>query len=171
MFEGRVEAYSGTHGTGKTTAVYEAVARLKKAHPGKVILPLGEAARQSPFPINQDGGLQTQLWLFMRHVTQEMARLSMADLVVSDRSALDYVAYSRVLGFRDLAAAQLDMFRHHCRVYGRIVFMTKEQNNWCADDGVRAVGDEIFRSRVQEELLSLYERVRVDLGACEIEVR
>ena len=54
-------AVSGTHGTGKTTKIYELASAYKKAHKNKEISILNEQIRMCPFSINRTGNMETQL--------------------------------------------------------------------------------------------------------------
>lgn len=53
--QGRIIAFTGTNGTGKTTPAYREATRLCIAQPGKRIgIILETAAAKCPYPINLD---------------------------------------------------------------------------------------------------------------------
>jgi cytidylate kinase len=54
-------AFSGSHGTGKTTHVLKKAHELKLQYPNKSIDILSEVARKSYLPINQNSTKESQL--------------------------------------------------------------------------------------------------------------
>lgn len=153
---GKIVAYSGTHGTGKTTAVLRCALDLKLAHPGKTIGLVSEVARSCPWPINRQSTAQGQAWIFSTHLRAELEAARANDIVVSDRTVMDAIAYTRVLGYHDLAAAMLAMARVHAPIYQRIVFLAPD-NAYCFADGKRCHDDAAFRSAVNDELIAIYK--------------
>ena len=67
-------AFSGAHGTGKTTAVYDLAAKLKKN--GVNVGIITETARECPFPVMSSGchvpPEYSQLWIFNRQMQAEI---------------------------------------------------------------------------------------------------
>ncbi len=61
---GKIIAFSGTHGTGKTTSVFKLAYELKMENPTLKIGVLQETARTCPHPINKDTTPQAQSWIF-----------------------------------------------------------------------------------------------------------
>jgi predicted ATPase len=159
MFEPKIIAYTGTHGTGKTSAVLQTAHKLKLAHPGKTIGWVTEVARQSPWPINQASPPEGQAWIFASHLRAELTACARDDQVVSDRTVVDAIAYTRVLGYAELAAGMLALARQHLHVYQQIVFCWAS-NNYCYSDGQRTT-DPGFRDAVEQQLIGLYK----ELGA------
>ena len=84
-------AFIGTHGTGKTTLCYDLVAALKKL--GVSADMVKEVARLSPLPINRRTSLESQTWILMTQIAEEIRSASTHDVVVCDRSVLDNYAY------------------------------------------------------------------------------
>ncbi len=156
----RIIAFTGAHGTGKTTAVYDRAAQLKRQCPETTVGVLLEVAGRSPYPINLDATPEGQLWLFAQQIQEELVMLEQYGLVVADRTALDCVAYSYVVGFKKLAMAMLEVFRFHADRYREIVFRRIRTNDYLADDGIRNVEDLAFREEVEGVLYKFYE----DLG-------
>jgi predicted ATPase len=151
-----VTAFSGTHGTGKTTAVLRYALDYKMHQPGNTLGIVTEVARTCPWPINRQSTAQGQAWIFSTHLRAELEASRAHDLVVSDRTVMDAIAYTRVLGYHDLAAAMLAMARVHAPIYQRIVFLAPD-NAYCFADGKRCHDDAAFRSAVNDALISIYK--------------
>lgn len=86
-------AVVGTHGSGKTTVVYSLSEKL--AMLGLDVEVVEEVARECPYPLNENGTFRTQLWILFTQMLKE--ECSEADVLITDRSVLDHVAYSNVL--------------------------------------------------------------------------
>lgn len=94
-------ALIGTHGTGKSTIVYDIVNRLKKQKINAE--PLKEVARDCPLPINEDATIKSQEWIIFQQYLEEIKEERRSELVVCDRSVLDgYVYYYKMFGKSDL---------------------------------------------------------------------
>jgi hypothetical protein len=155
---GTIIAYSGTHGTGKTTAVYHRIVELKKEHPELLIGPHVENLGFCLFPINQESTRQTQNWVFSNHIQSELNLLLRYDIVVSDRSAVDVIAYTYAHGFTEQADGMLHHVQSHMAEYTEIIIMSCRKHNHHHADG-RRDADPAFRVKVEEILLNLYERL------------
>lgn len=154
---GVIIAHSGAHGTGKTTSVYQHAAELKIMHPGKTVSVLTETARFCPYPINKNTSEHAQLWILTRQINKELSMLPLFDFIVSDRTAVDAIAYTIAAGFDSLAGAMVDILHHHVHIYKEIRFHKTELNKYCHNDGIRDSSDQAYRDLIQTELLSLYE--------------
>lgn len=161
---GEIIAFSGTHGTGKTTSALKLAESLKLSCPEKSITILMEPATMSPFPINQKTTSESQMWIFTAQIKAELEYLSRFDIVVSDRSIVDSIAYTLVAGFDTLAYAMVEMARHHLQHYNKIIIKTIANNPFCFHDGIRAAQDDEFRERVEQTLIELY-----DLLNCQVD--
>jgi nicotinamide riboside kinase len=84
-------AFVGTHGVGKTTLCFDLAAHLKRLDLGVDIVK--EVARRCPLPINEETTLDAQAWILHTQIAEEIAALSMNEVVVCDRSVLDNYAY------------------------------------------------------------------------------
>lgn len=151
---GTIIAYSGAHGTGKTTDVYERIALLKRENPGLLIGPHAENIVFCPYPINDQSTPESQMWILTNHIQAELYLMTRYDIVVSDRSAVDAVAYTAAYGFTDLAENMLSIVRHHMPHYSEIIIKTIE-SNYLFNDGLRDL-DREFRLDVQKQLLLAY---------------
>jgi hypothetical protein len=159
--KGRIIAYSGTHGTGKTTAVYNRIGILKKVNPLSLIGPHVENLPFCPYPINRDSTEESQLWVFTNHIQAELNLLTRYDIVVSDRTAADAIAYTFAFGFNDLAEHMLALASHHIHRYSEIILLTAEGNPHHFDDGFRD-SDEPFRLDVERWMFQVYDRLGFD---------
>jgi hypothetical protein len=74
-----IRAFSGTHGTGKTTSAYHQANQEKMFNPGKSVHALCNLEAFSPWPINRDGSEQTQAWLFANQIKQEISAMRRFD--------------------------------------------------------------------------------------------
>jgi nicotinamide riboside kinase len=84
-------AFVGTHGVGKTTLCFDLAAHLKRLDLGVDLVK--EVARRCPLPINEETTLDAQAWILHTQVAEEIAALSLYEVVVCDRSVLDNYAY------------------------------------------------------------------------------
>lgn len=157
----RIFAISGTHGTGKTTSVFELAKTLKMEHHDKTVGIVQELAGTAPFPINKDATEDTQLWIFSAQIAYELHAASVYDMAVSDRTIVDCMAYTRVLGFNTLAEAMMRMAQHHIKAYKKIYVKTASNNSFVFADLTRETEDFQFRQDVEDCLLELYQ----ELGA------
>ena len=86
-------AESGSHGTGKTTAVYNKAAQLKLDCPDKKIGTHVENLAFCPYPINEETTEDSQLWIFTHHIQAELFLLTHYDILVSDRTIVDCIGF------------------------------------------------------------------------------
>ncbi|MFH2098328.1 MAG: hypothetical protein ABIJ95_02375 [Pseudomonadota bacterium] len=149
---GKIVAYTGAHGTGKTTAAHERMVRLKRENPGLSIGFLAETAAECPFPINQEASHAAQMWIFSTQVSRELTMARIFDLVVSDRTALDAAAYTLVRGWEETAGAMADLVRAHAGIYREIHFLRGEHLH---ADGLRDT-DRAWRAQVDTALYGLF---------------
>jgi len=166
MAEANIIAYSGAHGTGKTTSVYELACALKKSQKTEVGIIL-ETARTCPYPIcsknNPQPTRQAQLWIFSAQMQAEMNASRRYGLVVSDRTIIDCIAYTAAAGMYDLAFAMKAMAENYAKsAYKEVRFRNILDHDYLADDGTRDMTGSI-RSEVEMALLSLYSELGIKL--------
>lgn len=156
---GRIFAMSGTHGTGKTTSVYDLAGRMKRSNPRAEVGILCEVARRCPLPIVRRGcsavNPDAQRWIFTSQMAEEITAMKRYDLVVADRTVVDCIAYTRAGGLHELARAMMMMAGEHMHVYREIYFKRAADCRYCADDGLRNLDDD-FRLRVEREMIETY---------------
>jgi thymidylate kinase len=137
-------AMIGTHGTGKTTAVHEVIAVLKKKSIDAGYLE--EVARRSPLPINEETTKESQSWIFYEHVAREIEMEHKSQIVVCDRSILDiYAYYFRKFGKNN---AMEETIKERMPTYSQLFYFPLDRfKNRLQNDGVRAIG-----KKFQEEI-------------------
>ncbi|MBF0232881.1 MAG: AAA family ATPase [Desulfamplus sp.] len=160
---GKIIAFTGTHGTGKTTATLQTAAHYKMHYATHSIGLCVEQAAMSPYLINKESTAKSQMWIFTAQIKTELELLSKFDVVIADRTCVDSIAYTITMGYDSLAFAMLEMARHHLHNYKRIVFKTIENNPFCFPDGIRDAEDMEFRAKVQGTLKELYESLNVQV--------
>lgn len=166
---GLLVAFSGAHGTGKTTSVYHYAYCLKRSTRFSVGV-LTEMARECPYPIlgrgNTRPGRKAQRWIFERHLERENALISAYDVVISDRTLVDTIAYSLLAGHAFEAEWMLSVVRQFPPDrYFRVYFRQIATNPWCFDDGCRDRDDD-RRCRVEQIMRELYEQLHIEVSLC-----
>lgn len=157
-------AVSGTHGVGKSTRVLELAQEMKMQHPGATVGLIQELAACCPMPVNQHTTPEAQRWIFATQLAQELEMLCRYDLVISDRSAVDAIAYTHASGFFRLAEGMMGLMESHLPLYERIHFRMSGKNDFHFADGVRD-GCRDFRLRVERTMLDIYARLGLGKGA------
>jgi thymidylate kinase len=162
----KIIAFSGAHGTGKTTAVYEKAAELKKSQTTEVGIIL-ETARQCPYPIcSKENAIPTreaQMWIFSAQMQAEMNAQRRYGVVVSDRTIIDCIAYTAASGMYGLAYAMRDMAVEYAKTaYKQVFFRNIIDHDYLVDDGQRNMAQEL-RKEVELALLSLYGELGIKL--------
>ncbi len=156
-------AFTGAHGTGKTTATHGKVIELKVAHPNKSVGGLFDLESDCPYPINKETSREAQIWIFTNQINHELYKLSRFDIVVADRTIIDVIAYTMVAGFDDLAADMVSFAGNYMSIYRQIVFKQISRNEFCHADGIRESDDRRFRAKVESALKDLYDSVLPEL--------
>lgn len=87
-------AIIGTHGSGKTTIVFELISELKKR--GISVNLAEEVARTSHYLIANEVIPEMQMDLFGKQISKEMEMLRNCDLLVCDRSIIDILVYTKI---------------------------------------------------------------------------
>lgn len=156
---GTLISFSGSHGTGKSTAAYEKAVHLKILHPDKSIYALCDQEALCPYPINKRTTPAGQLWIFTRQINQELFYLSKFDIVVTDRTAVDIIAYTMVAGFSMLASDMFVLAQTHILRYQEIIFRKIVTNEFCCQDGIRESTDGQYRQQVEDTMLDYYREL------------
>jgi len=156
-------SFSGTHGTGKSTAAALEYRNQKMLHPDQSVYLLCDLESLCPFPINRETTEQAQSWMFASQIQHETQAASRFDVVITDRTIVDVIAYTYVSGFEALACAMLGYAEHHVRVYDDITVKQMQFNAHCHQDGIRET-DPGFRAEVEVILKDLYQQLK-DTGA------
>lgn len=149
-------SYTGTHGTGKTTAVYELATKMKIENPNKTVGIFMENAKHSPVGFNKNKPIEAQLWIFSNQLQSEIYLSTKYDILITDRTIFDPIAYTEYFGFQDLAHDMFKFALSHMNSYDKIMFRTIKNNNHWHSDGVRDTEDEEYRNKVEQILKKIY---------------
>lgn len=157
-------SFTGTHGTGKTTSVLTEAKVSKLAYPTKKIQVLFDVAARSPYKRNKEASILNQHWVFSNQMSEELRMSTFnADLLFTDRTIMDCVAYSYCAGLHDLAEKQFQYALTYIETYNKIIFKTIDNNDYLMEDGIRDNIDLEYRSNVEKEMMKYYEKA-ISLG-------
>lgn len=84
-------AFIGSHGIRKTTAAHAFAGTVQRA--GRSVEFAREVVRDNPLGINESATGEAQLWVLMSQVRQELELAPKAQVLVTDRAAMDNHAY------------------------------------------------------------------------------
>jgi nicotinamide riboside kinase len=84
-------AFIGSHGIRKTTAAHAFAGTIQRA--GRSVEFAREVVRDNPLGINESATGEAQLWVLMSQIRQELELAPKAQVLVTDRSAMDNHAY------------------------------------------------------------------------------
>ena len=135
--------FTGTQGTGKTTACYELSTELKKK--GYDVNIITEAARSCPLPINENTTVKSQLWIFGETIKREMG--SNARITVCDRTLLDIVVYT--MRIENRFSQSLRWFINLYMQTYNVIFYMEPKEGFLIDDGIRSTNKE-FQKNIKE---------------------
>ena len=86
-------ALIGSHCSSKTTLACYLTQKLKSnGYPDTMLHE--EIARRCPFPINEQGGFQANLWITLQTILDEAELKDKCTILVCDRSVFDQIVYS-----------------------------------------------------------------------------
>lgn len=155
----RIDSFSGAHGTGKSTAAGRCYIDAKYCNPKASVQILCDLEREGPYPINTATTEKAQSWIFGNQIQREMDALNYFDIVITDRTVIDVVAYTYVAGFHSLAKGMLAYAEQHIQNYRAIHFRKIEYNPYCHPDGSREVDIPEFRQAVENTMLEFYQQL------------
>lgn len=142
-------AFSGTHGTGKSTQAYALATQLKLA--GKNVILLDELARECPLAINKEASSDSHWWILCAQIKRELELKNKYEYIICDRTVIDTLAYARVLG---MYIGEELFITYAKNAYDKILYLDHNAYNYQIDDGIRDM-DAIFREEVAEALMNL----------------
>jgi len=164
----RMYAFTGVHGSGKTSKTYEFAGLMKRQHPDKEVGIVAEVARKCPYK-NQLVGKgrdkateDAQMWIFGAQIKAEHDALSEYDIVVCDRTICDCIAYTMISGHDALARGFMSVAAHHVKIYDKIYMLFRDPDWPAADDSFRNTNEEV-RAAFQDTLIDIYHRMGVGL--------
>lgn len=98
-------AFVGSHGIRKTTAAHAFANTMQRV--GRSVEFGREVVRDNPLPINERATPEAQLWVLVSQVRQELELAPKAEVLVTDRGAVDnYAYYLRACGMVDRFAVE-----------------------------------------------------------------
>lgn len=155
-------AFSGSHGTGKTTNVFKLANELKIDNNFKEIGIIQEIERECPFEILDKHTEKSILWTFSKQIERELFYSNIYDIMICDRTILDHVAYAKTLNI-PIWKNLLELSINHIKSYDIIYFKKIDFNDYYFDDGVK-IFDKEFRSKLERILLELYMEILTDFN-------
>jgi predicted ATPase len=163
---GNIIAFSGAHGTGKTTAVLDLARKLKiwNIAAGNIGI-IQETSRLCPIPVLSSTCNKpteaAQMWIFSRQLQTEIESAQMYGMVVSDRTLVDCMAYTLFFGYYKLAEAMEAIIAAR-QPYRAIFFRTTLNNQYCKQDGFRHMNQE-DRSKIENIMINVYRQLKIDI--------
>lgn len=149
-------AYSGSHGTGKTTEVFQACSNMKMK--GKNVGIVSEIARESPLPINRGAPIESQLWIVTKQIEAEIRIGTVYPTIVCDRTVVDCCAYCFFID-RKLFDATYPLCKFFINTYDLIYFKLIKNNDYLISDGVRDM-DKQYQQDVEDKMLEIYKSLK-----------
>ncbi len=164
-------AFSGTHGTKKTTNTYGLSYLLKKA--GKRVEMITDIERGCPYPKNEKGTKEAQLWIMMNQIEKEIeAENRTPDYIVTDKTVMDIYAYFLFIR----KGREMEMGQHQriltCLMenwfptYNYIFTIPFNKKKAIHDDGIRSL-DKQFQIETDRTMKDLYNGGRIEVPGCD----
>lgn len=125
--------FTGTHGTGKTTAAYELATALKKH--GYDVSVISGIARSCPLVINEKATINAQLWILGELLKKEQE--SKSQITICDRTLLDVWAYTYLKS--NTVGEELRPFVFNYMYTYDLVFYMDMNSLYFVDDGRRSM--------------------------------
>lgn len=157
----------GTHGTGKSTTIYDWSYKLKTDKKYFNDIPLikeklnilgrepsvkiiSEVASECPFPINKESTFESQIWMFAEQLKQEIESDGKFDFLLIDRSLYDYITYCHYLEFvnnieHGLSTGMINIAKN---IYYDILVKHEINDKYLKEDGIRDL-DKSFQENIQ----------------------
>lgn len=155
-------AFTGTHGTGKTTSVFEYAHKMKLEHPNKRVGIFHENAANAPKGLfNKKGTDLSQLWIFTNQMQNEIALSYEYDILICDRTVMDSIAYSFYMGFDHFADKAFPLALEFLPTYDQIYFKTIKNNDYWFPSKHRESTDVDYRQRIEDYLMRLYKKAKI----------
>ena len=143
--------FTGSHGVGKTTLLYQVAGELQSLGINTALV--NETARKTKFQINSQTTPLAQTDILALQLHDELEQHARkADFVLTDRTAVDAVAYS-ILGEREgrlekgWASAMLPIALKWLQTYDLVIFvepfgdLVKDKERWTSRDAQLAIND------------------------------
>ena len=131
----------------------------KVNHPDKSVRLLCDLEADCMFPINSATTKESQMWLLTNQIQEELEALYRFDVLITDRTVVDIIAYTYAAGFHDLAFSMLSLAEVHVSIYDEIYFKQIDFNSFCFQDGIRDADNSDFRLEVEKTLKDMYTQL------------
>ncbi|HQF37194.1 MAG TPA: AAA family ATPase [Candidatus Dojkabacteria bacterium] len=155
-------AFTGSHGTGKTTSMFNYAHTMKIENPNKRIEVFHENAARTPKELfNKNGTRTSQMWIFTNQIRTEIELCSLYDILICDRTCFDSIAYAMYMGFDDLAEDMFKLANHHIFTYDIIFFKQIKTNDYLKYCIHRDTEDLNYRQWIEDALIKLYEKAGI----------
>jgi len=147
-------AVVGTHGAGKSTLSYHLTSLLKQHNPAKSVICLEENVRSIAKLTNNDlTSYDFTKLAFHEQICREIKAALLYDVMVVDRTLLDYAIYGKLNGHHGF----LDQTYTPLFSFNKIYFLRPDKNDApIADDGFRDTNLE-FRNKVDQEFEKFFK--------------
>ncbi len=140
-------AFVGSHGIRKTTAAHAFAHVVQRA--GRSVEYGREVVRDNPLGINELATGEAQLWVLMTQIRQELELAPKAEVLVTDRGAMDnYAYYLRACGMVDRYSVT-PLVAAWAKTYDLVVRLTPDIA--LRADGIRSTND-AFRDDIERLL-------------------
>jgi predicted ATPase len=155
-------AFTGSHGTGKTTSVFEYAHKMKLEFPNKRTGIFHENAARAPKGLfNKNGTNLSQLWIFTNQMQNEIRLGYEYDILICDRTVFDSIAYSVYMKFDNFAEKAFQLAIEFLSTYDEIYFKRIKTNDFWFDSKHRETSDIEYRYQIEDILMGLYKRAGV----------
>lgn len=152
-------AFTGTHGTGKSTSVFNYAHVAKIENPTKKIEVFHENAARAPKGLfNESGTRESQMWIFTNQIRNEIELTNLYDIVICDRTCFDSIAYGIYMGFEDLTDVMFELALKHLPSYDKIFFKLIKNNDYLFKCEHRDADNLEYRQNIENILIRLYEK-------------
>ncbi|MCK9439341.1 MAG: AAA family ATPase [Candidatus Caldatribacteriota bacterium] len=162
----KVIAFTGSHGTGKSKLALNYASNLKNEFPEYEIGYIHEIVQECPYSIigkDTTSSELAQMWMFAAQIKKELDLVNKKfNIIVSDRSIIDYIAYSAALEYRDLVFSQMKFAKYYIKTYSNIFFVPIQDKIEIIDNGIRNLDLE-FRKEVQNCIIDLFAQLKLPL--------
>jgi predicted ATPase len=151
--------FTGTHGTGKTTAVFELATALKKE--GYDVSIKSNVARRCPLPINEKSTVRSQLWILATMMKEEIE--STSQITISDRTLLDVLAYTKRLD-KIVSETLQNFIRGYIKMTYDVVFYLSPMGEpeYLVDDGRRST-NRTFQHHIDVIIYDYIHKMNLDV--------
>ena len=140
-------AFIGSHGIRKTTAVHGFANAMQRA--GRSVEHGREVVRDNPLGINESATGESQLWVIVSQIRQELQLAKNAEVLVLDRGVMDNFAYYLRANEGEDPFDVRPLVKKWSLTYDMVVRLQPDID--LRDDGVRSTSDE-FRSEIESIL-------------------